>query len=148
MVALPFCHFEIKTKKPLSKAYPKELLTLGDHIRKRRLGLMLTQKQVAHAIGVDEATVWNWEKDRTKPLTKQIPAIVSFLGYDPFPSGDRTLADKVLRYRLSNGLSLKKLAMQIGIDPATLSRLERSNGKSFNSITSKVSGFIRDRTRN
>ena len=35
--ALPFCHVRLSGPKPLPKAYPKHLKTLGDHIRKRRL---------------------------------------------------------------------------------------------------------------
>jgi len=57
MVALPFCHFEIKAKKPISNAYPEVLLTLGDHIRKKRLDLKLLQREAATIMSVDEMTV-------------------------------------------------------------------------------------------
>ncbi len=83
MVALPFCHFEKTTKKPISKAYPKRLITIGDHIRKRRLDLKLTQIQLAGLIGVDEMTIVNWELNYTKPLDKHVDKIIDFLGYDP-----------------------------------------------------------------
>ena len=83
MVALPFCHFEKTSKKPLSKAYPKVLLTLGDHIRKRRLDLKLTQIEVAGILGVDETTIVNWELNHTEPLGKYVPRMIDFLGYDP-----------------------------------------------------------------
>ncbi len=79
---LPFCHVEINAKKPLPKAYPKGLVTLGDHMRKRRLDLKLTQKEVANVIGVDEMTIVNWELNHTEPLKKHISKIVHFLGYD------------------------------------------------------------------
>lgn len=143
MVALPFYRFEIKTKKPISKDYPKALRTLGDHLRKRRLDLNLTQKQIADNIGVDEATIWNWERNKTEPLTRQIPAIVSFLGYDPFNASSPSLADTLLHYRRSHGLSQRKLARLISIDPVTLSRLESGNAKCFDSIIKKVAAFIK-----
>ncbi|MCL4511355.1 MAG: helix-turn-helix domain-containing protein [Bacteroidetes bacterium] len=79
MVALPFCHFEKTTKKALPKGYPKDLKTIGDHVRKRRLDLKLTQKEVAAILGVDECTVWNWEKNRTRPLPSLIARISEFL---------------------------------------------------------------------
>jgi hypothetical protein len=61
MVALPFCHFEIKTKKPISKAYPKRLAIIGDHIRKRRLDLKLLRREAAAIMSVDEITIVGWE---------------------------------------------------------------------------------------
>src|ERR1700720_743605 len=51
--ALPFCHLRLSTQKPKSSVYPKELKTLGDHIRRRRLDLGLLQRQVAQLISVD-----------------------------------------------------------------------------------------------
>ncbi len=133
---------QLIAKKPVSKAYPRQVATVGDHIRRRRLDLKMTQKQVAHTIKVDEATIWNWEKNRTKPLPREIPAVISFLGYDPFASEDHDLAGKLLRYRLSIGLSQKGLARLIGIDPATLSRLERGGARSFHSVMKKVVEFV------
>ena len=40
---------------------PMEPKTVGDYIRKRRLGLKLFQKDVAEEIGVDTTTGFNWE---------------------------------------------------------------------------------------
>ena len=84
---MPFCHFEKTSKKPVSKAYPKELVTIGDHIRKRRLDLRLTQKRVAAILGVNECTVWNWENNRTKPLPSLKARIGEFLGCLPESGG-------------------------------------------------------------
>jgi DNA-binding XRE family transcriptional regulator len=88
--ASPFCHFEIKTKKPISKAYPKRLATIGYHIRKRRLDLDLVQVEVAAIIDVDEMTIVGWELNHCKPHIRHISAIIDFLGYLPqdlFPAG-------------------------------------------------------------
>jgi hypothetical protein len=41
MAALPFCHTELRASKPKPSHYPKQLNTLGDHIRTRRLDLRL-----------------------------------------------------------------------------------------------------------
>jgi DNA-binding XRE family transcriptional regulator len=57
----------LSAKRPPNSAYPKTLVTLGDHLRKRRLDVGLFQKDVAVAIGVDTMTICNWEKGRTEP---------------------------------------------------------------------------------
>ena len=69
--------------RPLPPAYPRELRTLGDHIRKKRLDLGLLQKEVARLLGVDTDSVTNWEKNRYVPRRHLIPRIVEFLGYVP-----------------------------------------------------------------
>jgi DNA-binding XRE family transcriptional regulator len=74
--ALPFCHAEFRRSKPRPVSYPKEINTLGDHIRARRLDLNLLQKQVADRIGVHELTITNWECNATVPEVRYIPAII------------------------------------------------------------------------
>ena len=63
-------------------AIPSHPRTLGEHLRKRRSELGLTQTEVAEQLGVGGATVSNWEADRLKPGPLRRPAIVAFLGYD------------------------------------------------------------------
>jgi transcriptional regulator with XRE-family HTH domain len=46
------------------KGYPVPPVTIGEHLRKRRLDLGLLQSQVAERIGVTPSTVWNWEHGR------------------------------------------------------------------------------------
>jgi DNA-binding XRE family transcriptional regulator len=59
--ALPLFGLVIRSPKPLDRAYPTELRSIGDHVRKRRLDLGLLQRDVALRIGVDKTTVFNWE---------------------------------------------------------------------------------------
>ena len=42
------------------------------------------QKEVAEQIGVAEATVYNWENNRTSPPFRFLSRIVQFLGYNEF----------------------------------------------------------------
>ena len=121
--AFPFCSLTLNFKKPLSKYYPKEINTLGDHIRKRRLDLGLFQKEVAEKIGVDAGTITNWERQRIPPSIRFIAPIIKFLGYDPLPCPN-SFPEKLKTLRQRMGLSQKKLAARLGIDPSTLSGWE------------------------
>src|ERR1700738_2080530 len=66
---------------------PERLTTLGDHIRNKRLNLGLTQREAAHLIGVEQCSVYNWEKRGMKPAQRVQTAIIDFLGYDPNQNG-------------------------------------------------------------
>jgi transcriptional regulator with XRE-family HTH domain len=128
---LPFCSLTLNSPKPPSKYYPKEINTLGDHIRKRRLDLGLLQREVAAKIGVDEISICNWERQRTLPEIRFIAPIIEFLGYDPFPEPD-SFPEKLKTYRMRMGLSQKKLAEKLGIDPSTIMNWERGKHKPVN----------------
>jgi transcriptional regulator with XRE-family HTH domain len=54
--------------------------TLGERIKKWRLEKGLFQRDLAKLIGVDEMTIVNWEKGRTKPTEKNIERIKEILG--------------------------------------------------------------------
>jgi transcriptional regulator with XRE-family HTH domain len=124
MDALPFCSLTLKAKAPQSTQYPKEINSLGDHLRKRRLDLGLLQRGVAAKIGVAEATIWNWERQRNQPEIRFIAPIIQFLGYDPLPQPE-SFPERLKTYRLKQGLSQKKLAIKLGIDPSSILRWEK-----------------------
>jgi DNA-binding XRE family transcriptional regulator len=105
------------------------LKTLGDHLKKRRLDLKLLQKDVAKIIDVEEATIWNWENNYTSPNLHYIPRVIEFLRYVPFNGQVKTLGEKIIRYRQLLGITQKELAKSLGIDPGTLGRCERNEGR-------------------
>jgi transcriptional regulator with XRE-family HTH domain len=119
---------KLKTKIPLSKQYPKDINTLGDHIRKKRLDLGLLQREVAEKIGVDESTIYNWERQRTQPEIRFIASIIEFLGYDPLPQPE-AFPERLKTYRVKMGLSQRKLAAKLGIDPGTVGGWESGRHK-------------------
>jgi len=125
---LPFCHVELRAAKPKHERYPNEINTLGDHLRSHRLDLNLLQVQVAEQIDVDKTTVCNWESNATTPAIRYIPAILEFLGYDPFPPA-QTFADRLTTARKVLGLSQRKLALSVGVDPGTLQSWEAEEHK-------------------
>jgi DNA-binding XRE family transcriptional regulator len=91
---------------------------LGEHIRKRRLELELTQKQAAELLGVNPWTVLNWEVGRNEPPIRSVPAVLTFLGYDPIPPPE-TLAERLLQARRQCGWSTTEAARQLGVDRTT-----------------------------
>lgn len=60
--------------------YPKELKTLEDHLRRKRIDLGLLQQDVAQQLGVDEDSVCHWENRRSHPKSYLIPRVIDFLG--------------------------------------------------------------------
>lgn len=92
-------------------------------------------------IGVDESTVTNWERNRTTPMLWALPRIIEYIGYDPSVSNPNTLGGRLLRHRQLRGMTQKDLARRIGIDPATLSRLERNQGRCLKSVMKKLAVF-------
>jgi DNA-binding XRE family transcriptional regulator len=79
---LQFAPIRLKTLKPKETDFERH--TLGEHLRKRRLELKLTRKEVADLLGVNAWTILNWEKSLTEAPMASIPAIARLLGCYPF----------------------------------------------------------------
>lgn len=66
-----------------------------------------------------------------------MPAIIQFLGYNPLPAAS-SLPERLVTARRALGLSQRKMAAKLGIDPATLMRweagLHQPTGKSLDLI--------------
>ena len=123
---------------------PAEPQTIGDHIRKRRLGLKMLQREVADQLGVCVPSVFNWEANTSNPEIRYMPAIIDFLGYDPLPQS-KTLPEQLVRQRTSLGLTQKESAKGLGIDPATLARWERGEREPTGGFLRRVKGFLQGR---
>ncbi len=88
---LPLGPITLKSFKPLPyKVTPK---TLGEHLRKRRFEAGLLQKELALRLRVNAWTLLGWEHDRHIPPPRFWARLIAFLGYDPFPSGERLDSD-------------------------------------------------------
>ena len=114
---MPFYHFHLRGRKAPPDGYPQELETLGDHLRKRRLDLALLQRQVAAGLGVHEASIYNWEKNRKSPQLRFVARITESLGYVPDIGPSRTLGERIIATRRLLGLTQKELARRLGVDP-------------------------------
>ena len=137
MVSLPICNIVLNALKPERRPYPKELKTYGDHLRKKRLDLGLSQPQVAKIINVTPDSITNWELNRGKPILTLIPKIISFLGYSP-----KIIENPIKNYSIQNGLSQKEFARILEINPTTLYRIERGNNKMPIIVKSKIENLI------
>jgi len=96
---------------------------IGDHLLKRRLDLGLHQKQAAMRLGVDAESLRNWEAGRTSPGLRFYPTLIKFLTYNPLPEA-RTRGEFLERERISRGWSRKHAAKRLGMDEATVRRIE------------------------
>jgi len=112
-----------KIETPLTIQLPieltKEPVTLGDHLRRRRLELGLYQKDVAEQIGVTTSTIWNWEHGWTVDPC-YMPRVIEFLNYNPIPCPE-DLMGRLAWYKQVNGLSLEQLGAEMGRNPEQLS---------------------------
>ncbi|HUF35564.1 MAG TPA: helix-turn-helix transcriptional regulator [Gemmatimonadales bacterium] len=138
---MPFCHAHLKGPRPLLPAYPQVLVTIGDHLRKRRLDLGLLQREVADRLGVDETTVTNWELNRTAPVLRFLPRIIAMLGFDPRAAGS-TLAEQLVTCRTARSLSREAAAHILGVDPGTLWRWESGRRRPDGAFLARIRGLL------
>lgn len=120
---------------------PTKPETIGDHIRGRRLGLKILQREVAEQIGVDTTSVFNWEASTARPEIRYMPAIIRFLGYNPLPEA-KSPAGQLVRHRTTLGLSQKEAAQRLGIDPGTLARWERGERTPEGVLATRAERFL------
>ncbi len=107
---------------------PTQPQTVGDHIRRKRLGLKMLQRDVAEQIGVNTTSVFKWEANTAAPAVRFMPAIIRFLGCNPLPEA-KALAEQLVRHRTTLGLSQNEAAKRVGVDPSTLARWERGESE-------------------
>lgn len=93
------------------------------------MDLKLTQKEVAERIGVDKTTIQFWENIRVKPSLRFLPRIIEFLGNNPLETTPASLGEEIAAFRKHHGLSQRKLAYFVGIDPATIGAWEKGENR-------------------
>jgi transcriptional regulator with XRE-family HTH domain len=120
---LQFVPITLKCLKPNKTDF--EPHTLGEHVKKKRLELGLTQKEAGQRLGVTQFTVINWECGFRKPRIQNMPAVQDFLGYVPNPPMPITLPERLAAGRRDLGWTQKTAARKLGVDPCTWSDWER-----------------------
>jgi transcriptional regulator with XRE-family HTH domain len=115
--------------------------TLGQHVKKQRLVLGLSQKEAAERLGVTERTVLHWEKGRIWPPVKSMPAVIRFLGYNPFQA-PTTIPERLKAKRRELGWTQKTAARKLGVNPCTWSDWERDGTIMTKGHRRKVAQFL------
>ena len=113
-----------KWEKQRHDGYPINPVTLGEHIRKRRMDLGLLQEDVAKELEVTTNCITNWENNRSKPQIQFFPTIIKFLGIYPFIKNLTTLGGQIEHYRNCHGLSHKKFGKLLKVDASTIGSWE------------------------
>ena len=126
-------------RKPEIAALERD--TLGAKLKRRRLELELRQIDVAPMLGVSENTVVDWERDQRLPPVAYFPAIIAFLGFEPWPE-PASLGERLVARRLKQGLSAKRAAKHLGIDEATLADLERGTRRATDKSLQACAKFL------
>jgi transcriptional regulator with XRE-family HTH domain len=70
-----------------------------------------------------------------------MPAIIDFLSYNPLPPAT-TLAKRLVRGRMSLGLSRKTAARRMSVDPTTLAKWERGEREPAGDFAARVLRFL------
>ena len=60
--------------------YPKNPKNFGEMVRKKRMDMRLTMREVAERLGVSETTVYNWEMRNKKPYRRTEEKLKAILG--------------------------------------------------------------------
>lgn len=103
----------------LPKPESGDPVSIGDHVRKRRYELGLSQREAAAAIGICRDALARWESAGKSPDLRIIPAVIRFLGYDPSPE-PASFPDRLARARKALGLSQIQFADRLGVPAPTL----------------------------
>jgi hypothetical protein len=82
-----------------------------------------------------------WERDEREPAINFYPAIITFLGYEPWPE-PQTLAEALLAERRRRGLAVEKVAELTGIDPGTWLRWEGGASKPMKASVLAINAFL------
>ena len=92
-------------------------------------------------LGVSPETVYNWEHHLSTPALPQIPKVIKFLGYDPYPKKEG-LGGRITKARQTLGMTQVELARRLGVDPGTLGKWERGEKKPTKEDTKKMSEIL------
>jgi len=107
------------------RGYPLQLVSVADHLRKRRLDLNLTKLEAGRRLGIGPWTYTRWESGEMTIEVHYYPGIISFLGYNPLPE-PRSLGEAVRRERMARGLPRWALARKLGMQyEGTIQRIEQ-----------------------
>jgi transcriptional regulator with XRE-family HTH domain len=136
---LPGISVVLVGKKPEVAAHAGD--TLGAQLWRRRKALKLRRIDAAVLLGADPKSLMWWERDERQPFVQFYPALISFLGYEPWTE-PQTLGEALLAERRRRGLSVKIAAPLIGVYEGTWLRWERGEWRPMRQAIAKIDGFL------
>ena len=83
----------------------------------------------------------NWELEHTKPSIRQIPRVIEFLGFDPFPS-PQCRSERISAVRRRLGMSQRELAVRLGVDSKTVCDWESGKHRPVQELALKLNRFL------
>ncbi len=104
---------------------PRELNSLGDHLRKVRVERGYTLHQVANMLGTSINRVFAWEHGVLKPSKKFREMLLRWMGYNPDDLDELFDPKRVRQWRIQHGLSRAHLAKELGLAVNTIETWER-----------------------
>lgn len=122
------------------------VLSVGALLRTRRQELRLTLDAAAERIGSNTWTLLSWEHDRRRPTDRFYPALIRFLGREPWPE-PQTLGERLRAERLRRGLSYEQVAAIMRVDPGLLPAWEAGRGPHHERSKANVEAFIMGKPR-
>lgn len=102
--------------------------SLGAQLIRRRRERGLARTEAATELGVSWKTLMSWERNEREPFVSFYPAIIAWLGYEPWPEPN-TLAEALHAERRRRGIEIRKAAALIGVDEGTWRRWEAGEWK-------------------
>jgi len=127
-----------------TQACPETPKTIGEHIRKRRVGLHLLQKSLAIRLGVNMETLKNWERGVEQPMIRHLPAVIAFLGFDPQPEPN-DIPKRIAYARRRIGWTQEQLGKSLKTDAAAVRRFETGKSAVSPELLAKFQKHLGDR---
>lgn len=115
--------------------------SLGARLQRRRFELGLRRIDAAVEMGVDEKTLMWWERDEREPIVSAYPAVIAYLGYEPWED-PKTLDEALLAERRRRGIRIDQAAELVGVDEGTWRRWERGEWKPTRRTMAAVEAFL------
>src|SRR5580658_6941843 len=91
---------------------------LGAQLLRRRRELRHRRVDAARLIGADPKSLMWWERDEREPVDRFWPAIIGYLGREPWPEPE-TLGERLMAERRRRGLAIFEAAQVVGVDEGT-----------------------------
>src|SRR5580658_10924801 len=113
---MPGVTASFNAQKPELEAESGE--TLGAQLRRRRRELRHRRIDAARLIGADPKSVMWWERNEREPLDRFWPAIIRYLGHEPWQE-TVTLGEQLRAERRRRGLAIFEVAQLMGVDEGT-----------------------------